>query len=114
MINSIMVSVNTAFQDNFIVPFMGQNLSVSNLNDLFAVHQTMRQAMFNDHSHHVVKRRYQIYERKEPEKKSEGACPSTGGISAFTFINFLLGVVSIAANVLNNNNNNNNVRFQVI
>merc|ERR1711868_227505 len=35
-------------------------------------------------------------------------CPSSSGISAFTFLNFAMGAMSLAANVVNNINSNNN------
>ena len=60
-------------------------------------------------------RRYVVYDRpKEEKKKKKQKCPSGNGISAFTFLNFVMGSVSIAANLMNNvnsnndNNNNNN------
>ena len=33
---------------------------------------------------------YKVHEKKEPKKKSEAACHLTGGILAFTFMNFLI------------------------
>ena len=103
------------FQDTFVVPFSGQNVSVVNINQLNQLHQKMMHVMYEPDiiDHNIVKRRFKIYEKKEPEKKQEGACPQTGGISAFTFINFMMGVISIAATVVNNNNNNNNVSNNV-
>merc|ERR1711868_88816 len=56
-----------------------------------------------------VKRKYMIYEKQKPKKKEKAAnCPPTGGISTFTYLNFLIGVISVAANVINNVNSNNN------
>ena len=95
-----------ALQDHFIVPYSGLNHSVTNLGELYKVYYDIT----NDENLILdrVKRRYKIYERKDPDKKPEAGCPSNNGISVFTFLNFMIGVVSVAANVINNNNNNNN------
>ena len=55
-------------------------------------------------------RRYLVYDRppEEKKKKKQRKCPSSNGISAFTFLNFAMGAVSLAANVVNNINSNNN------
>ena len=72
------------FLDQFIVPFEGHNYTIASLQDLFSVHNMMsEQFMINEQFETLsrVKRRYQIYEKQEPEKKPKGACPPTGGIS---------------------------------
>ena len=55
-------------------------------------------------------RRYLVYDRppEKKKKKKKRKCPSGNGISAFTFLNFAMGAVSLAANVVNNINSNNN------
>jgi len=59
-------------------------------------------------------RRYVVYDRPKEEKKKKKQKCGGGGVSAFTFLNFVMGSVSIAANLMNNvnsnndNNNNNN------
>ena len=66
------------------------------------------------HLHHRARRegearRFLVYDRKkekEGSKKKGRKCPASGGISAFTFLNFALGAVSLAANVVNNINSN--------
>merc|ERR1712181_148023 len=61
-------------------------------------------------------RRYIIYDRppEKKKKKKKSKCQSKNGISALTFMNFAMGSISLAANVVNNinsnnNNNNNNI-----
>ena len=51
-------------------------------------------------------RRYLVYDRppEKKKKKKKRKCPSSNGISAFTFLNFAMGAVSLAANVVNNIN----------
>ena len=88
------------FQDSFTFNLNGVNHSINSVNDIFKV----QDLMLNEEILKRSKRRYKVYERQEAEKKSEGPCPQTGGISAFTFLNFLMGVISIAATVVNNNN----------
>ena len=55
-------------------------------------------------------RRYLVYDRppEGKKKKKQRKCPSSNGISAFTFLNFAMGAMSLAANVVNNINSNNN------
>ena len=60
-------------------------------------------------------RRYLVYDRppkKKKEKKRKSKCPSSNGISALTFMNFAIGAVSLAANVVNSINSNNNNQNQ--
>merc|ERR1719150_1130271 len=56
-------------------------------------------------------RRYIIYDRppEKKKKKKKSKCPSRNGISALTFLNFAMGSISLAANVVNNINSNNNI-----
>ena len=53
-------------------------------------------------------RRYLVYDRPpdKKEKKRKRKCPASNGISALTFLNFAIGAVSLAANVVNNINSN--------
>ena len=54
-------------------------------------------------------RRYVVYDRpKKEKKKKKQKCPSGNGISSFTFLNFVMGSISIAANIIDNINSNNN------
>ena len=86
------------FQDQFYVPFEGYNFTITNLQDLMHVHE-----LINVEELTRVKRKYMIYEKQKPKKKEKAAnCPPTGGISTFTYLNFLIGVISVAANVINN------------
>ena len=78
------------------------------------------------HLHHRARRegearRFLVYDRKkekEGSKKKGRKCPASGGISAFTFLNFLAASVSLAAllgsNTNSNNNNNNQNNNQVV
>ena len=84
--------------DHFIVPFSGLNHSVSNIDQLMRVYYELSNE--DDQILNRVKRRYQIYEKRNPEKKPGTSCPSNNGMSVFTFLNFMIGVVSVAANVI--------------
>ena len=86
------------FQDQFIIPFDGYNYTITNLQDLMHVHEIL-----NAEELIRVKRKYMIYEKQKPKKKDKAAnCPQTGGISTFTYLNFLISTISIAANVISN------------
>ena len=77
--------------DHFIVPFSGLNHSVSNIDQLMKVYYELSNE--DDQILDRVKRRYQIYEKRNPEKKPGTSCPSNNGMSVFTFLNFMIGVV---------------------
>lgn len=86
------------FQDQFVIPFDGYNYTITNLQDLMHVHE-----LLNTEELIRVKRKYMIYEKQKPKKKDKAAnCPQTGGISTFTYLNFLISTISIAANVISN------------
>ena len=61
-------------------------------------------------------KRYLVYDRptEKKKKKRRQKCPSSNGISAFTFLNFAIGAVSLAANVVNNINSNQGIFTFVI
>ena len=59
------------------------------------------------------KRSYMIYGRPKSKRKKNARqkCKPTkseSGLSVFTFLNFVISSISIAANLISNNNNNNN------
>ena len=88
------------FQDQFIVPFDNYNFTINNLQDLLEIHEKIS---LDENELSRVKRRYMIYEKQDPKKKEKAPnCPPTGGISAFTYLNFLISVISVAANIINN------------
>ena len=88
------------FQDQFVVPFDNYNFTIANLQDLLQVHEKIA---FEENEISRVKRKYMIYEKQEPKKKEKAPnCPPTGGISSFTYLNFLMGVISVASNIINN------------
>ena len=92
------------FEDQFTLHLQGVNYSISNLKDIYAVQDEILLKL-NEEEQPVlnrVRRRYKVYERQKPAEPPEGACPQTGGVSAFTFLNFLMGTISIAASVINN------------
>ena len=74
--------------------------------DIFHTNKISKRSLSESRRHG---RRYLVYDRppqKKKEKKRKRKCPSSNGISALTFLNFAIGAVSLAANVVNSINSN--------
>ena len=76
--------------------------------DLCKAQNRLRRSLDEDE---MQGRRYLVYDRppEKKKKKRRQRCPSSNGISAFTFLNFAIGAVSLAANVVNNINSNQGI-----
>ena len=96
----------------FVAPFPVNSNSSSNyeikcLSDLRILQEEIEQRHLGPR---VKRRDFVIFEKPKKKEKIDVDmfCPPSSGLSAFSFMNFMMGTISIAASIMNNINNNNN------
>ena len=104
----------------FILKQGHNNLKVINEKINVTMYKDLVQKILNERSFLNVnkkmirnKRSYMIYDRPKTKRKKNARqeCKPTksgSGLSVFTFLNFVISSISIAANLISNNNSNNN------